>query len=309
MDFNGTLSQVRSSLKEEGSVLNKRVFDKITDFFLLCFQDPQHSESLRQRSSEYSKIEKQAEKDREFFLNVDDNGLSHPTDILVQAFQTKADQYPSFHLWFSESQAPDDTTPVLLVARWLAHFAGFRHRCAHIFLDHPKKEDYTFVQLRSFSKADSPGCFDLPVGGHAKGCERIKKTAEKELYEELNLCLTNIDCFDSIGSYNYNDPPKRPDFHNVEHRTVFWGRLQSQSLSTTQFSDGEVAALCMFSIPELSILLEQFPERAGSGLIGSLHVYLQHKIKKRMPQLADLVQAMKGSQFNRTLLDIFRYSN
>lgn len=166
----------------------------------------------------------------------------------------------------------------MLVARWFSHLVGFRHRCVHIFLDHETLKDYTFVQLRSFGKADSPGCFDIPVGGHAKGIATLEETAREELKDELNLDIEyDIDGFHSIGDYGYYEPPKHPDFHNIEHRTVFCGRLKNEAMPKIRFLDGEVAAMCVFSISELKTLLKKFPERAALGLIGSFPKYIEHK--------------------------------
>jgi len=44
-----------------------------------------------------------------------------------------------------------------------------------------------------------------------------------------------------------------------------------------KFRDGEVAAICMFTVSELKTLLKKSPKRVAPGLAGSLPVYLKHK--------------------------------
>jgi len=274
MNFNKCLEQLRTSLKDTNYILNEEVFEKIKQLFFNCKENPQ---ILREKTQEFTKIEKQKEGDRELFLNVNDKGLVvYPPEALIKEFITIQQENHTFGIWFRKDAY--NNRPVLLIARWLSHLTGFRHRCAHIFLDHPTLEDYTFVQLRSFGKADSPGCFDIPVGGHAKGIATLEETAREELKDELNLDLQyDIGGFCSIGNYGYYEPPKRPDFHNIEHRTVFCGRLESEAMSKVKFCDSEVAAICVFSISELKILLKKFPERVASGLIGSFPIYIKHK--------------------------------
>ena len=214
----------------------------------------------------------------EFFLNVDNTGIEVKIPrVLIKEFETIQQENNTFDLWFRKDKYKDQ--PLLLIARWLSHLASFRHRCAHIFLDHPiLKEGYTFVQLRSFGKDDSPGCFDLPVGGHAKDISTIEETAREELKSELNLDLQeDIEGFHKIGDYNYCELPKGHDFYNIEHRTVFCGRIKNKAIPKIEFRDGEVAAICILSISELKILLEKFPKRVGSGLIGSFPIYIKHK--------------------------------
>jgi hypothetical protein len=257
--------------------LNEEVFEKAKQFFFNCKECKKNLKILRERSQEFTKMEKQKKEDKEFFLNVNDKGsVVYPPDLLIKEFITIQRENRTFGNWFRKDEYKDRT--VLLIARWLSHFIGFRHRCAHIFLDHPILKDYTFVQLRSFGKADSPGCFDIPVGGHAKGISTLEETAREELKDELNIDLQHdIEGFYSIGDYSYYEPPKRPDFHNIEHRTAFCGHLNNKAMPKIKFCDGEVAAMCVFSISELKILLKKFPERAASGLVGSFHIYIKHK--------------------------------
>lgn len=274
MDFNEYLEQLRASLIDKNYILNAEVFEKAKQLFFSCKENLQ---ILRERTKEFTAIEKQKEEDKEFFLNVNNNGsVIYPSVALIRKFITIQKENQGFDLWFRKNEY--NNRPVLLIARWLSHLTGFRHRCCHIFLDHCTQRGYTFVQLRSFGKIDSPGYLDIPVGGHTKGIATLKETAKEELKDELNLDLIyDIEDFQSIGDYSYCEPPKRPNFHNIEHRTVVWGRLKTNAFPKIKFRDGEVAAICLFTISEIKILLKKFPERVASGLIGSFPIYMKYK--------------------------------
>ena len=164
-----------------------------------------------------------------------------------------------------------------LVARWLAHWAGIRHRAVHLFLDHPSLDGYTFLQLRSFAKCGYPGCFDIPVGGHPKAAATAEDTLEQETREELNLevgrDVVDLSC---IARYDYVEPEPSPAFHDVEFRTAYRGRLSEDAWARIRFDDGEVAALCLFSRGEVERLIETRPHEVASGLHGSFPHYLAH---------------------------------
>ena len=274
MDYNKNLEQLRTSLKNTNYTLNEESFEKAKQLFFNCKENPQ---ILRERTPEFTKIEKQKDEDKEFFLNVNNKGsVVYPPEAVIREFIAIRQEIKSYSLWYRKDEYRN--RPVLLIARWLSHLAGFRHRCCHIFLDHCTYKDYTFVQLRSFGKTDSPGFLDIPVGGHAKGIAPLKETAKEELKDELNLdIIHDIEDFQTIGNYSYYEPPKHPNFYNIEHRTVFWGRLKANALPKVKFLDGEVAAICIFTVSELKTLLKKFPERVASGLIGSFPVYAKYK--------------------------------
>jgi 8-oxo-dGTP pyrophosphatase MutT (NUDIX family) len=163
-----------------------------------------------------------------------------------------------------------------LPSRWLAHLVGFRHRVVHIFLDPPDLPGYTYVQLRSLAKPNAPGCFDVAVGGHASGCADLDVTVRSEVREELGLDsrshFTEIEC---LGAYDYEGFGTDQESINIEHRTVYRAALTPEALCNLRFSDGEVAALCLFRRDDLSTLLEQQPARCASGLLASYALYEQ----------------------------------
>lgn len=275
MGFNKRLKQLRALLKSTDYTLDPQVFEKATQLFF-CHED--NPQILRKRVPEFVKIENQEKTKREFFLNIDNEGAGVcAPEKLVRKFMDIQQEHKDFCLWFQKAEY--NSRQVLLVARWLCHFVGFRHRSCHIFLDHYTHQDYTFAQIRSFSKDDSPGFIDTVVGGHAKGVATIVETAKEELEGELNLDLCHdIEDYKEIRSYSYCKL-ERKDFHNIERRTVVWGRLKTDAMPKIEFRDGEVAAICMFTVSELKTLLKKVPERVAPGLTKSLGVYVKYKKK------------------------------
>ena len=97
MNFDKALEELRTALEQEDHVLNEKVYEKAKQLFLLRCQS-----LLRERSSEYSKMEQKKEK-TEFFLNVDKAGSAPcPSTTLVEDFQKTAQQDPEFKLWFQQ---------------------------------------------------------------------------------------------------------------------------------------------------------------------------------------------------------------
>jgi isopentenyldiphosphate isomerase len=214
----------------------------------------------------------------EFLLCVDHQGnaVTTPEKILKDFHETVA-RYPSFGSWFREAKLAECDEPVLLVARWLCHLVGFRHVTVHAFIDHPTLTDHTLVQVRGVDKAESPGCFDLPMAGHVVGLELVEKTLFTELAEELRLERDALCGLTRLGSYEYRQPPGQPSFRNAEYRVVFWSRLITDAWLKVSAADDEVAAIAAFSLAELEGMLARFPERIASGLKASFPLYLEHK--------------------------------
>lgn len=65
------------------------------------------------------------------------------------------------------------------------HAEGLRHRAAHVLVFNP--EGRLFVQRRSFSKDNSPGCWDTSAAGHLDAGEDYHAAALRELGEELGV--------------------------------------------------------------------------------------------------------------------------
>ena len=77
-----------------------------------------------------------------------------------------------------------------------------------------------------------------------------------------------------MGRYNSPGSPIGQGMTiNEEHRVLYRARLTSASISCIRFTDGEVAALGVFSVPELRELIRRYPERIASGLADSMAYY------------------------------------
>ena len=138
--------------------------------------------------------------------------------------------------------------------RWICHLLGLRHRCAHVLVrwTTPGLGRVLVLQVRSWSKPDSPGHLDISVGGHAVGKLSSEQTAHQEMEEELGISRDFlIGCkLLSRGGYA-NDLDERPEknFYNVEWRDVYLADLIPSHFSDLRFNDDEVAGL--YLCPEL----------------------------------------------------------
>lgn len=164
---------------------------------------------------------------------------------------------------------------LLLVARWLCHRIGLRHRTVQLILDHPTDPDTTLVQVRGFDKVDAPGAFDMPCAGHVIGTETVEASLAKELREELGLAIADLADLQQTAHYEYRDLDQRPDFLNVEYRAVYRARLRPGALDRIRFADGEVAGLVLMPVAAVQELVVRSPERVASGLLGALRWYSQ----------------------------------
>jgi isopentenyldiphosphate isomerase len=226
--------------------------------------------ALQEIAPEYGK--------HEFLLCVDGNGqaVAFARDV-VQDFTSTASKYPDFGRWFAVAALPHRGDAVLLVARWLCHLLGIRHHTVLLFIDHPTRDDYTYVQVRGVNKAESPACFDLPAAGHIAGLETAMDALWQELEEELGLQADDVSQLRHLADYEYQGLGDESGVHNVEWRTVFVARLKAESALGIEFVDGEVAAVAIFALPALRDLLDLFPARVASALAASLPLYLGHR--------------------------------
>jgi isopentenyldiphosphate isomerase len=181
--------------------------------------------------------------------------------------RTGGDERPDLKHWLQEARF--DGRQVLLVARWLCHLAGFRHRTVQLFLDHPTIKGYTLLQVRGYAKAEAPGCFDTPCAGHVAGLATVEQALYDELGEELGLERSDVSRPEGLGSYAYRDAADNPTWRNVEYRAVYRSRLRAGALSRIRFVDGEVAAVALFATSEITHLIEAQPGHVASGLAGS----------------------------------------
>jgi len=164
--------------------------------------------------------------EHEFLVCVDSQGNPvHVSKDILRNYQKTREQFPDFLDWFQEAKLPDQGDHTLLIARWLCHLLGYRHSVVHLFINHPVEKDCTLVQVRSMSKSEAPGCFDLPVGGHMSGFGSVLETLQKEISEELGLEPEDLCEMVSLGGYEFADIASKPGFHNVEYRYVYKGKI------------------------------------------------------------------------------------
>jgi isopentenyldiphosphate isomerase len=247
--------------------LNQKLYEQIQRLFVDGYADGK--ESPESVSGEYGKDE--------FLLVVNEEGnpAALPHSVLSE-FARTASKYPAYLRWFREDVPNGGEHPgerVLLAARWLCHLTGLRHRTIELLLDPPGLEGHTLIQVRSLTKVDSPGDFDVPCAGHVTGVDETSLALEKELREELNLSLSDLEDLRVVGTYNAFARADRPGFTNNELRVLYKAGLKPGSAGKIRFSDGEVAALCVFSLPELKALVSRYPERVASGLYEALGAY------------------------------------
>ena len=281
------LQQLQTCAERADHVLTPEVYDQAWQLFQACMAEALRAKpddrrclaDLRRIAPDYGRPE--------FFLTVDSHGVPAPPDeALLAAFRHRARRYPPFELWFREARARRSGQSALLAARWFCHLAGLRHRTVQLFIDHPLLDDYTLVQVRSLSQIDYPGCYDVPVAGHATGIDSVETTLSKELREKLNLDLGDIDRLQRLGSYDHarllgpapngSLVPRR----DIEYRALYGGRLRPDALLRIRFADGEVGGITVFRLDELRQLVERLPERVASDvrhprLLNSLPWYLR----------------------------------
>jgi 8-oxo-dGTP pyrophosphatase MutT (NUDIX family) len=212
----------------------------------------------------------------EFMLVVAEDG--HPaiaTAFMLDQYQRTLREHAGFARWFKPSRIPSVSfvgQPVLLANRWLCHLAGLRHQTVEIFIDPPDLPAFTLVQVRGMEKFEAPGSFDIPCAGHVSELDGAVDALAKELGEELNLSLEDLRNFRLVARYD-SVAGLREGPRNNEYRYLYQAQLRPESISKIAFSDGEVAALCVFALPELQALVERFPERIASGLGDAMKYY------------------------------------
>lgn len=68
------------------------------------------------------------------------------------------------------------------------HKKGLLHRVVQVMLF--DADGRLFVQQRSSSKDVYPGCFEGSLSGHVLSGESFREAAERELHEELGVCVS-----------------------------------------------------------------------------------------------------------------------
>ncbi|MBL7200134.1 MAG: NUDIX domain-containing protein [Anaerolineae bacterium] len=267
----GTEGEWRSlidAVRGAGHQLDAAAYGQVWELFQRCTIDRAVLDALRRSAPEYGGAE--------YLASVDGEGqVIRVASNLLARFEEQASRYPEFGLWFREAVPVPQEGRTLLIARWLCHLAGFRHQTVHLFLDHSSLPDHTLVQVRGLSRADAPGCYDLPVAGHVEGLASVEETLFKELEEELGLAPASVAGLRALGQHEQRTLGAPCRFNNVEYAHVFCGRLTQEGWLRASAASPEVAALALFHLDDLEDALARTPERFACGLSGSYPLYAE----------------------------------
>jgi isopentenyldiphosphate isomerase len=264
--------KLRNAAKKSDFILSRSAFDVVCRVFKQCEADPALAKQIEELTPEFHKSE--------FLRCVDHEGQPVKiSDSILDDFQRIAGQHPGIQSWFQMVTGVDQAEKTLLIARWLSHLIGFRHTSVQLFIDHPLYPDHTLVQIRSTTKAEAPGCFDMPVAGHIEGLMPVMETLYKECSEEIGIDLDQCCEVQPAFDYDYCEASGRSVFQNVEYRAVFRCKLDPKSWLEIKPDPEEVAAMAVFSYAELEKMIQAYPERFATGLKASL----QHLLMRTTP--------------------------
>jgi len=177
----------------------------------------------------------------------------------------------------------DGNSTGLSVPRWICHSIGLRHRVVEIMLTWRSLRlgDVYLLQMRSWSKSNSPGHLDISVAGHVKGASQdsIRVSAMDEMHEELGLTTDQI-----IGGrlqfrceYNHDDNVPSINFYNSERRIVFMADVTTEVFNSIEFRDKEVVGLYLC------------PKCEARNLLAQKHIPLSSALLNTLPRLLDSV--------------------
>lgn len=169
----------------------------------------------------------------------------------------------------------------VLAPRWLHHLLGLPHACAHGLLDyhHPKLGKVYLIQVRHWTKSDSPGHLDISFAGHLKGLQSVEKASEEEMFEEIGLTEEALENgLELYNRYFYEEPEGR-NFWNCEWVTLYRGTVKAGALDAINFEDGEVAGLFLCPDAEMA-QLKTGGLPVAAGLAGYLELLWNHSPSK-----------------------------
>jgi len=109
------------------------------------------------------------------------------------------------------------------------HEKGLRHRSSHILVFN--SDGQVFIQLRSLSKDNMPGLWDISAAGHVDSGESYINCAVRELYEELGIKLIPQD-FQLVGQLS-------PSAENGQEFTRIFSVISDAPM---QFQEDEIDA-------------------------------------------------------------------
>ncbi len=151
----------------------------------------------------------------------------------------------------------------LSAPRWFCHLVGLRHKSVHVLLQwqSPGLGKVFVLQVRSWTKSDSPGHLDISVGGHVIGRGPVITlvSAYREMEEELGITKADLRNGELDYKKGYESHEERPkdNFYNTEWRDVYVGEITTASLDKIRFNDNEVVGLYLCPESQAQHLLEQ----------------------------------------------------
>lgn len=262
--------EIRTLVAKVGYTVNATVFSQLWQLFHNYYADGKVTPAAVTR--EFGK--------QEFLLVVGEDGQPCRVDEESgRLFQSSLIAHSQYSDWFRVCNLPEgndieDAQPVFLAARWLCHLVGFRHQTVEIFIDSPALEGHTLVQVRGMDKVLAPGTFDIPCAGHVSGTDGVEFSLQKELGEELNLRVEDLEKLALVARYTSQPHEYAADgLVNVEYCYLFRAELKPYAVKNIRFTDGEVAGLAVFNVNQLRGLVQRYPERVASGLSDSLRFY------------------------------------
>ena len=263
------ISELRIAVERENHVLSPKSYEAVKRFFLTTTCSSCWGKDLKELSREYGI--------QEYLRTVDNQGRLVPTKTeIIADFRRTIRDYPDFKLWLKEgscSEQKHSAKTILFPARWLCHLAGFRHLSVHLFLVPVGDDKYILVQVRGTEKAESPGCFDLPVAGHVGPEQTEQEALLREAKEELGLEESDLINLTELGVYEYTEPNSVSWRRNIEVRRVFQASLNAKKLLEIRATQDEVAAVALFWTSAMESLIALFPERVASGLRSSMPIF------------------------------------
>jgi 8-oxo-dGTP pyrophosphatase MutT (NUDIX family) len=192
----------------------------------------------------------------------------------------------------------DDGSPLDLRApRWLCHLLGLRHKCAHVLIrwTTPGLGRVLILQVRSWSKSDSPGQIDISVGGHVVGKSGSEQTACGEMEEELGIGLGDLlnGRLSRLAGYpsELEEQPSK-NFYNAEWRDVFMADLIPSHFDNIRFNDKEAVGLYLCPEPEA----QNLREKGRLPIASALRQYLERRFRLPLTDLPEPLRTAHGEE-------------
>ncbi|UOQ47064.1 NUDIX domain-containing protein [Gracilibacillus caseinilyticus] len=137
-----------------------------------------------------------------------------------------------------------------IASRADVHTYGYWHEVFHCwFISRESNTDYVYIQLRSDSKKDYPGLFDITAAGHLLANETVEDGV-REIEEELGVTL-RFDQLSSLGIMKYTNVQQH--FIDKEMANVFLNQ-GSFDLEDFTLQEEEVAGIIKVTLKDFEDL-------------------------------------------------------